>query len=216
MGPFPKMVNSVNLKSFTILVKRSRFTFSFPRRPKKMLFPKKRLSCIIGKDVLSGKMIFLFPENMILSLRRKWEMIFLKKTPRKYDIFFKYSEKKVFSKGIALEYDLSCIIWKDGIFSRKHDIFFLDGKWEVILLKKYTEIWYFLCTRTAVTNVTPHSPAKKNQRWSYFAKIHLKVIGIPDWHSRKGSSNSLYFHRDLCRRFLILLSCKKPLKKQEP
>ena len=55
-------------------------------------------------------------------------MIFLKKNPRKYDIFFKYSEKMVFSKGIALGYDLSCIIWKDGIFSRKHAIFFLDGK----------------------------------------------------------------------------------------
>ena len=214
MGPFPKMVNSVNLKSFTILVKRSRFTarkitFSFPRRLKKMLFPKKRLSCIIGKDVLSEKIIFLFPENMILPLRRKWEMIFLKRSFSS-NILKRWS----FQKGLRWDMIFLVLSGRMVFFSRKHDIFFLDGKWEVILLKKYTEIWYFLCTRTGATNVTPHSPASKNQRWSYLAKVHLKVIGILDWHSRKGSSNSLYFHGDLYRRFL-LLSCIKTPKKQE-
>ena len=129
MGPFPKMVNSVNLKSFTILVKRSRFTarkitFSFPRRLKKMLFPKKRLSCIIGKDVLSEKIIFLFPENMILPLRRKWEMIFLKRSFSS-NILKRWSFQ---SKGIALGYDLSCIIWKDGIFFPKTWYFFPGRK----------------------------------------------------------------------------------------
>ena len=37
-------------------------------------------------------------------------------------------QKDVLSKKIALEYDLSCIIWKDGFFSGKFDIFSLDGK----------------------------------------------------------------------------------------
>ena len=42
----------------------------------------------------------------------------------KYDIFFKCSEKIVFPKKIALEYDLSSTIKKGGIsFSRKYDIF---------------------------------------------------------------------------------------------
>ena len=42
----------------------------------------------------------------------------------KYDIFFKCSKKVLFPKNIALEYDLSCIIRKDGIsFYRKYDIF---------------------------------------------------------------------------------------------
>ena len=50
---------------------------------------------------------------------------------------------------------------------------------------------------------------QKNQRWSYPAKIHLKVIDVLDWHPRKSSSNSLYFHGDLYRRFHILLSSKK-------
>ena len=63
----------------------------------------------------------------------------------KYDIFFKYFEKVVFSKRIAPGHDLSCTVWKGGIFSWKHRTFFLDGKreWDN-LPKKYTETWYFL------------------------------------------------------------------------
>ena len=44
--------------------------FSFCGRPKKMVFPKKLRWNMIFL-VLSGKMIFLFPENMILHVRRK-------------------------------------------------------------------------------------------------------------------------------------------------
>ena len=33
-----------------------------------------------------------------------------------------------FRKGAAPGHDLSCIIWKDGIFSQKHDIFSFEGK----------------------------------------------------------------------------------------
>ena len=81
-----------------------------------MVFPKKivleyDLSCIIGKDDIS------FPENMILPFRRKMKDDLSQKNTRKYDIFFKCSEKMVFSKGIAL-----------GFFPRKHDIFSLEGK----------------------------------------------------------------------------------------
>ena len=72
---------------------------------------------------VSGKIIFLFPENMILYLRRKMKDDLSQKNTRKYDIFFKLSEKMVFPKRAAPAHDLSCIIWKDGIFSRKHDIF---------------------------------------------------------------------------------------------
>ena len=141
----------------------------------------------------------------------------------------------------------------------------LDGKWKMIFLKKYTEIWYFLqafwkyglskrCragtwsflyylerwyffpenmiffpwaeserwpfsgnTWKYDISVYTHGRYKrgttplcqKNQRWSYPAKIHLKVIDVLDWHPRKSSSNSLYFHGDLYRRFHILLSSEK-------
>ena len=174
--------------------------FYFSRRPEKMVFPKKSWWNMISL-VLSGKMIFLFSENMILPLDGKWKMIFVKKNTRKYDIFFKCSEKMVFSKEIiTLGYDLYCIIWKDGIFSRKHDISSLEGKWEASFSKKYMEIWNFMCTRTGVTNVAPCPSVKKNQTWFYTAKIHLKVIDVLDWHSRKNSSNSHFSYIDLQKK----------------
>ena len=144
----------------------------------------------------------------------------------------------------------------------------LDGKWKMIFLKKYTEIWYFLQTfwkdglskkgRAGTwsflyylerwyffpknmiffpwaeserwpfsgntwkydISVYTHGRYKrgttplcqKNQRWSYPAKIHLKVIDVLDWHPRKSSSNSLYFHGDLYRHFHLLLSSEKTRK----
>ena len=83
-----------------------------------MVFRKKSaleydLSFIIEKDDIFS------PENMILPLRQKMKDDLSQKNTRKYDIFFKCSEKMVFSKRIAVGHDLSCIIWKDGTFSPK-------------------------------------------------------------------------------------------------
>ena len=111
------------------------------------------------------------------------------------------------SKNISLEYDLSCIKW-DFFFTRKYDIISLDGKWKMIFLKKYMEIWYFLYTCINVTNMILLF-CQKNQRRSSPEKIHLKVIDILDWHSRKSSNDSLYFYGDLYRRFHILRSSEK-------
>ena len=69
--------------------------------------------------------MFLFPENMILYLRRNMKDDLSQKNTRKYDIFFKLSEKIVFSKRAAPGHDLSGIIWKDGIFFPKTRYFFL-------------------------------------------------------------------------------------------
>ena len=49
-------------------------------------------------------------------------MIFLKKYTE-ICTFFRPSEKMVFPEGAAPAHDLSSIIWKDGVFSRKHDLF---------------------------------------------------------------------------------------------
>ena len=43
-------------------------------------------------------------------------------------------------------------------------------------------------------------------------KIHFKVIDILGWHSRKSSSDSLYFYGDLYRRFHTLLFREKTRK----
>ena len=114
-----------------------------------------------------------------------------------------------FQKGPRWDMIFLVLSWIMVFFSRKNDIFSLGTKWEMTFLKKYIETWYFLCIPTGVTNVASRPSVKKNQKWSYSAKIHLKVIDVLDWHPRKSSSNSLYFHGDLYRRFHILLSSEK-------
>ena len=54
-----------------------------------------------------------------------------------HTFFFRTSWKDSISKKFGLEYDLSCIIWKDAIsFSRKYNL--------TPFSKKHMEIWYFL------------------------------------------------------------------------
>ena len=59
--------------------------------------------------------MFLFPENMILFFRRKRKDDLSQKNTWKHDVFCKCSEKMVFPKKVAQEYDLFCNNWKGGI-----------------------------------------------------------------------------------------------------
>ena len=77
------------------------------------------LSCIIGKDHVS------LSRKYDLNLRRKMKDDLFQKNTRKYDIFFRSCEKKVFLKRAAPGHDLSCIILKDGIFFPEIRYFFL-------------------------------------------------------------------------------------------
>ena len=64
---------------------------------------------------------------------------------KNYIFFFQMFWKHGFSKKIALEYDLSCIIRKDYISFSQNLILFLETKGKMIFLKKYLKIWrYFL------------------------------------------------------------------------
>ena len=102
--------------------------FSFSRRPEKMVFPKKSCWNMIFL-VLSGKIMFPFPKNVIFHLRRKMkddlpqkkytEIWYFLQTFWK-DELFKKGRDRSFKKG----HDLSCIIWKDGIFSPGNMTFF--------------------------------------------------------------------------------------------
>ena len=81
--------------------------------------------------VLSRKMIFLFPENMILFFghERKDDLSQKKKNTWKYDIFFECSEKMVFPRNSCLGVIFFVISGKMVfLFSRKYDIFSLGGK----------------------------------------------------------------------------------------
>ena len=67
------------------------------------------LSCIIRKDDIFS------PVNMILSFRQKIKDNLSQKI---YENMI-FSKKMFFPKKTALEYDLSCMIRKDGVFSLK-------------------------------------------------------------------------------------------------
>ena len=119
-------------------------------------------------------------------------MIFLKQYT-KYDIFVKCSEKMVFSKRTTPGHGISCTIWKGGIFYRKHGIFSLDGKRQRNDLSQEIHGNMIFSVRYVPRRLAKKKK-KKNQRRPYPAKIHVKVMDIPDRHPRKSSSNSLYLH----------------------
>ena len=144
----------------------ARKTVFFSRHPEKMVFPKKSCWNMIF-FVLSGKMIFVFHEYLILPPRRKMKDDLSQKTTGKYDIFFKCSEKMIFSKRWYRNMIFLVLSGRMVFFSPEHEIFSLDGKWKIIFFKKYMETWYFLCTRTDATNRTPRKNTAKG-----------------DWHPR--------------------------------
>ena len=79
-------------------------------------------------------------------------------------------------------------------FSGKYN-FSLVGKWKMIFLKKYMEIWYFLYICINVTNMIFSRKNKLKDDW------HSRL------HSRKSSNDSLY--GDLNRRFHVFLCDEK-------
>ena len=112
-------------------------------------------------------------------------------------------------KRAALGYDISCIVWKDGIFSPKTWHFFLGQKVRDDLPQEIHRNMIFSvntyeCYKRGATPL-----CQKNQRRSYPTKIYLKVIDVLDWHPRKSCSNSLYFHGGPYRRFHVPISSEK-------
>ena len=157
--------------------------------------------------VLLGKIMFLFLENMILTLGGKWKMIFFKKIQGNMIFSSGLPKRRSFQKGPCQDMIFIVLSGKMVFFSRKHDIFFLGRKPAMTFLKKYTEIWY-VHVRVCPSLVS-RPPVKKNQGWPYPAKTTPKVIDVLDWHPGKSSTNSLYLHRDLYGRFHVLLSSEK-------
>ena len=88
---------------------------------------------------------------------------------KKYIFFFQMFRKDGLSKKIALDCDLSCIIWKDICFFPKTWSYSLDRKWKMIFLKKLHGNVIF------ISNVL--------KRWS-FQKKSLSDIAF-QWKKRK-------------------------------
>ena len=148
--------------------------------------------------IWSGKMMFLFPENMILHLRRHMKDDLSQKNTEIWYFHQNFWKDGIFKKGRAGTWSFLYYLEERWyFFPRKYDIFSLGRNWEKIFLKKYMEIWYFLCTRMGVTNVVSHPSSKKKSKMVLSRKNTPKGDWRPNWHPRKSSSNSLYFHGDL-------------------
>ena len=158
------------------------------------------LPCIIGKD------IFLFPESMILYLRRKMKDDLSQKKYTKVWCFLQTFWKDCLSKKGCTGRWSFLYHPERSYFFPKNMIYF---SWAESGGGLSQEIHGNLCIRTGVRNVAPHRSVKKNQIWSYPAKIHLNVIDVLDWHPTESSSNPLYLHGDLYRRFHGLLSSEE-------
>ena len=118
------------------------------------------------------KWYFFFPKISSFSLDGKWGTIFLKKVYG--DMIFFSNTLKRWSFQKRLRWNMIFLVF----FSGKYDIFSLDGKWKMVFLNKYMEIWYFVNICINVTNMIKKK--KKNQRSSSPEKIHLKVIEYLD------------------------------------
>ena len=103
---------------------------------------------------------FFFPKIWSYTLDGKWKMIFLKKIHR--NIFSSgFLKRWSFQKGSHRHMIFFVLSGKMVFFPQKHVISSLGRNWEAVFLRKYMEIWHFLCTRTGVTNVTPRPSVKR-------------------------------------------------------
>ena len=145
-----------------------------------MVFPKKSRWNMIFL-VLSGKTIFLFPENMILHLRRKMNANLSQKRYTEIWYFLQtFWKDGLLEQGHAGTWPFLYHLERWYFFYRKHFFFSLGRKWEVTFLKKYMEIWYLLCT-LRVLQTWRHAPLSKRK-----SKMVLSHRYTPkgDWRSR--------------------------------
>ena len=137
-----------------IMITAQKNIFYFSKCSEKIIFTKKShwnmiCFCIIRKDDISFSRKY---DLILLNQEERWS--FSKKYLEMW-CFLQMFRKDGFPKKFALEYDLFCNIWKDGIsFSPKLWFSFSSEKWKkMIFIKKYLGIWYFLCTCINVTYI---------------------------------------------------------------
>ena len=156
-------------------------TFFFPHVPKRWSF-QKNCAGIWSFLHYRERWYFFFPKTRSYTLDGKWKMIFLK-----YDIFFKPSEKMVFPKRAAPAHDLSCIIWKDGVFFPENIIFFPWAESKRRLFSRNTWKYDIFCVHVRVLQTWRDVPCQKKSRMVLSCKNTHKG----DWRSRLTSSKGL-------------------------
>ena len=120
----------------------------------------------------AGKMMFLFPKNVILFFLRKMKDDLFKNNTWKYDIFFKCSEKIVFPKN------------RIGIWF----FFYHQERWHLFLLK----IWYLFYGRKMKDDLSQKMHG--NMMFSAYSvkMIFLFHTNMISWTYRKHHGNMMF------------------------
>ena len=133
-----------------------------------MVFPKKFHWNMIF-PLLSGMVMFLFPKNLILPPGRKRKDDLSQKNTWKYDIFFKCSEKLVFSKKLCWNMIFLVLSGKMVFSSPKTWYFFFGRKMKDDLSQGIhgNMIFSVHTYRRYKHGAVPLCKKKINKRWSY-------------------------------------------------
>ena len=91
----------------------------------------------------------------------------------------KVLKRSSYQKGPRWDMILLVLSGKMVFFPREHDNFFIGRKVRDVLSQEMHGNMIF-SVYTRVTNVAPRPSIKKSRRWSYPAKMHLKVIDVLD------------------------------------
>ena len=152
--------------------------FSFSRRLEKMVFPKKSCWNMIFL-VLSVKMIFLFPENMILPLRRKMKEDLSQKIHGNMMFSSNVLKRWSFQKGLRWDLIFLVLSGKMVFFSRNM-IFFPWEQSERRFFSRNTWKYEFFVVHVRVLQTWLRTPLSKK------SKIILSRKNTPegDWRSR--------------------------------
>ena len=102
--------------------------YIFFKYSEKMVFPKKSHWNVMFLVLLSGKLIFLFPENIIVFFRRKMKDNLCQNNKWKYDIFSNAPKRWSFKKKLRWNMVFFVLSEKMVLFSEKYDIVSLDKK----------------------------------------------------------------------------------------
>ena len=152
--------------------------FSFSRRPEKMIFPKKLRWNMIFL-VLSGKTMFLFPENMIWHLRRTMkDDISQKKIHGNMTFSSNFLKRRSFQKGPRRDM-IFLVLSGKMVFFPENMIFFLEQKVRDNLSQKIYGNIFSVCTHGCYKHgATPFCQKK--------SKMVLSRKNTPkgDWRSR--------------------------------
>ena len=143
--------------------------FFFPDVLKRWSFQKNRAG--IWSFLYYWEIWYFFFPKIWPYPRRKMKDDLSQINTRKYDTFFKCSEKMVFSKRTMPGHDLSCTIWEGAIFFPKTWCFFPGRKtregWPSPRNTWKDDIFYLICSMPSCEKNIKHDPILQKYTWRW-------------------------------------------------